>query len=137
MSDATLATVTDKAAISVNQDPLGEQGVLRKDGGYQPDKPRPTTNPAYGFQVWSGALSKGGAAAVLANLEGKGEQSITLTRDEMPASRVSRAAGRMAKWDIVEAFSGKKQAGVTLPLTATVGPHDVAMWVMSPTPSAE
>ena len=48
MTDATLATVSNRLAIAVNQDPLGEQGSLRKDGGYMPNKPRPTTNPAYG-----------------------------------------------------------------------------------------
>lgn len=46
MSDATLAIVTDPIAIAINQDVLGEQGVLRRSGGYEPDKPRPTTNPA-------------------------------------------------------------------------------------------
>merc|ERR1712176_1443624 len=101
ISDATLATVTNKVAIAVNQDPLGEQGVLRRDGGYMPDKPRPTTNPAYGFQIWSGALSAGGVAAVLANLEGNRSQVLNLTKDDVPASRQ-----HTEKWNIVEAFSG-------------------------------
>merc|ERR1719162_340840 len=100
MSDASLKTLTDPVAILVNQDPLGEQGVLRKDGGYMPDKPRPTTNPAYGFQIWSGALSAGGAAVVLANLEGNMSQPLTLTNDEMPSSRQATST-----WDIIEAFS--------------------------------
>jgi len=127
ISDATLATITNKLAIAVNQDALGEQGVLRKSGGYMPDKPRPTTNPAYGFQIWSGALSKGGAAAVLANLEPSKPQVLTLTSAEMPASRAATT-----HWDITEAFTGAKQTGVTLPATVTVGPHDVALWVLTP-----
>jgi hypothetical protein len=57
ISGATLATLTDTTAISVNQDPLGEQGALRAHGGWVPDKPRPTTNAAFGYQIWSGALS--------------------------------------------------------------------------------
>eukprot|EP01047_Picozoa_sp_COSAG01_P053006 COSAG01_NODE_5637_length_4126_cov_12.068041_5_plen_277_part_01 len=47
ISGATLATLTDTTAISVNQDPLGEQGALRAHGGWVPDKPRPTTNAAF------------------------------------------------------------------------------------------
>ena len=69
----------------------------------------------------------GGAAALLANLEGNKSQPLTLTNNEMPQSRQATA-----KWDIVEAFSGVKQTGVTLPATVTVDPHDVTLWVMTP-----
>jgi alpha-galactosidase len=132
ISGADLATVTNAAAIAVNQDELGEQGVLRADGGYLPDKPRPTTNAAYGYQLWSGALAHNGAAAVLANLDGNRSKVLTLTNAEMPPSRRS-----VSKWDITEAFSGAKMLGVALPQTATVAPHDVAMWVLTPaTPAA-
>ena len=117
ISEASLTTLTNKVAIAVNQDALGEQGILRKDGGYMPNKPRPTTNPAYGFQIWSGALSNGGAAAVLANLNGNGTQRITLTQSEMPTSRQTAGA-----WDIVEAFTGATRSGVALPATVAVGP---------------
>ena len=126
-SPQTLSTVTNAAAIAVNQDALGEQGVLRKSGGYMPDKPRPTTNPSFGFQIWSGALANNGAAAVLANLEGNRSQLLTLTNDEMPPSRQA-----VPKWDIAEAFSGSKMAGVVLPAQVKVAPHDVAMWVLTP-----
>lgn len=129
---ATLATVTNAAAIAVNQDALGEQGVLRRSGAWVPDKPRPTTTVAFGFQVWSGALSGGGAAAVLANLEGNATQALALSDDDLPPSR--QAAG--ATWDIAEAFSGEKRAGVTLPTTWTVAPHDVAMLVLTPASSS-
>jgi alpha-galactosidase len=128
----TLATVTNAAAIAVNQDALGEQGVLRKSGGYMPDKPRPTSNTAFGFQIWSGALANNSAAAVLANLQGNTSQPLTLTNDEMPPSRQA-----VSKWDILEAFSGKKMAGVVLPVTTSVAPHDVAMWVLTPAAPAE
>ena len=127
MTNATLATLTNAAAIAVNQDPLGEAGALRADGGWVPDKPRPTTNPAFGYQVWSGALSAGGAAAVLANLEPSRAQNITLSATHLPRSR-----GAPARWDLTEAFSGERRVGVTLPATATVAPHDVAMWVLTP-----
>ena len=123
----TLSTLTAKAAIAVNQDALGEAGVLRRHGGWAPDKPRPTTNKAFGFQVWSGALSSGRAAAVLANLEPAHIQPLMLTEEDMPPSR-----RRVAKWDVEEAFSGKVRKGVTLPVTAQVRPHDVAMWILTP-----
>tara|TARA_B110000208_G_scaffold184375_1_gene238192 strand:- start:180 stop:1181 length:1002 start_codon:yes stop_codon:yes gene_type:complete len=126
MTDATLATLTNAAAIAVNQDALGEQAVLRKDGGWVPNQPRPTTNAAYGFQIWSGALSNNGAAALLANLDGNASRAITFEQADLPASRTATA-----KWDIVEAFTGSKVSGVVLPHTVTVPPHDVAMWVMS------
>lgn len=125
----TLATLTAKAAIAVNQDALGEPGVLRRDGGWAPDKPRPTTNKAFGFQLWSGALSGGRAAAVLANLEPAHAQTLTLTTEDLPHSRAT-----VAKWDVEEAFSGKVRRGVTLPATVSVPPHDVAMWVLTPSP---
>jgi alpha-galactosidase len=129
MTAPTLATLTNKAAIAVNQDALAVQGVLRRDGGWVPNKPRPTTNPSYGFQVWSGALSSGGVAAVLANLNGTA-QALTLTSADLPASRSADAAA--AKWDITEAFTGKALSAVALPQTVTVGPHDVAMWILTP-----
>lgn len=131
VSGVTLDTVTNKVAISVNQDTLGVQGMLRKSGGYFPDGTRPVKNSAYGFQIWSGALSNGGAAAALCNLNGNGTQPITLTTLEMPSTR--NTVGQ--KWDIVEAFTGAKQAGVVLPRTVVVGPHDVALWVLTPQPS--
>jgi alpha-galactosidase len=127
MTDATFATLTNKVAIGVNQDVLGEQAVLRKDGGWVPDKPRPTTNVAYGYQIWSGALANGGAAVVLANLDGNASQAITLTNNEMPSSRRGNA-----KWDITEAFTGTVMPGVVLPKETTVGRHDIAMWVLRP-----
>jgi len=128
ITGAPLATLTNAAAIAVNQDALAEPGTMRKDGGWFPDKPRPTTNAAYGFQIWSGALSQGGAAAVLANLEGNRTQSLTLSSDEMPPSRASTT-----KWDVAEAFTGREMKGVTLPLTwPAIGPHDVAMLVLTP-----
>eukprot|EP00037_Helgoeca_nana_P033853 m.419673 g.419673 ORF g.419673 m.419673 type:complete len:451 (-) comp31717_c0_seq1:89-1441(-) len=127
MTDATFATLTNKVAIGVNQDVLGEQAVLRKDGGWVPDKPRPTTNVAYGYQIWSGALANGGAAVVLANLDGNASQVITLTNNEMPSSRRGNA-----KWDITEAFTGTVMPGVVLPKETTVGRHDIAMWVLRP-----
>ena len=123
----TLATLTAKAAIAVNQDALGEPGVLRRDGGWAPDKPRPTTNKAFGFQLWSGALSGGRAAAVLANLEPAHAQTLTLATEDLPRSRAM-----VAKWDVEEAFSGKVRRGVNLPETVSVPPHDVAMWVLTP-----
>jgi len=128
VSGATLATVTNAAAIAVNQDALGEPGTMRKDGGYLPDKPRPTGNVAYGYQIWSGALSNGGAAVVLANLEGNRSQPLTLSKDEMPPSRAGTAV-----WDVAEAFSGATMKSVTLPLAwPAVAPHDVAMLVLTP-----
>ncbi len=126
VSAAALATLTAKPAIEVNQDPLGEQGVLVRDGGWVPDKPRPTTNKAFGFQVWTSALSNGGAAAVLANLDGNASRPLTLKTSDLPASRAATS-----KWNIVEAFGGASMTGVQLPKTVTVPPHDVVMWVLT------
>ena len=54
MTAATLATITNKAAISVNKDPLAEQGVLRTSqwlpAGRKTD---PENNPPYGHMVVS------------------------------------------------------------------------------------
>ena len=125
----TLATLTSTLAIAVNQDALSEMGELRKDGGYMPDQPRPTTNAAFGFQVWSSALVNGGVAAVLANLEGSKTQSLSLTQDELPPSRRSSSN---SLWDVEEAFSGTTKKGVSLPLEWSVGPHDAAMLVLKP-----
>lgn len=125
----TLATLIDKTAIAVNQDSLGEAGALRRGGAWAPNKPRPTTNKAFGFQVWSGALSGGRAAIVLANLEPGHSQPLTLTEEDMPPSRRAVLA-----WDVHEAFSGKFRKALSLPTTVVVPPHDVAMWVLTPSP---
>ena len=130
MTDENLRTVTNKAAIAVNQDALGEQGTLRKSGGWIPNGHNPT-NAAFGFQIWSGALSHGRVAVVLANLDGNSTQSITLTNDEMPPhNRVGEGQG--GGWDIVEAFTGKATSNKYLPQTATVAPHDVVLWTLTP-----
>ena len=131
MTDENLRTVTNKAAIAVNQDALGEQGILRKSGGWIPNGHNPT-NAAFGFQIWSGALSHGRVAVVLANLDGNSTQSITLTNDEMPPHNRVGGEGQGGGWDIVEAFTGKATKTVHLPQTATVGPHDVVLWTLTP-----
>ena len=80
--------------------------------------------------MWSGALSKGGVAAVLANLE-ESEQTVTLHAEQRHMPR--RRAGAAKRWDIVDAYSGASVcAGCTLPRSARVGAHDVAFWVLSP-----
>ena len=129
MTAPTLATITNKAAIAVSKDTLGEQGLLRTSSLWQPQsKHVDLEHPPIGFQVWTGALSKGGATAVLANLD-MSAKSIILHPSEMPASR----QGVAAAWHITEAFSGKVQClRCALPQTVQVGPHDVAMWTMTP-----
>ena len=130
MSAATLATITNKAAIAVNKDGLAEQGLLRTNTWQPGNKHSPSS--AHGYQVWSGALSKGGAAAVLANLETT-PQAITLDSGELPEHRQAEAGSGAGQWSIAEAFTGKVHcSSCALPQTATVGPHDVAMWVLSP-----
>jgi hypothetical protein len=126
----TLATLTNTLAISVNQDVLGEPGTLRRDGGYLPDHQPTTTNPSFGFQVWSGALADGGVAAVLANLEPKKTQSLSLTQVDLPPSIIKSSSNGL--WDVEEAFTGTTKKSVKLPLEWSVGPHDAAMLVLKP-----
>lgn len=126
MSDAVFDILTDSTAISVNQDSLGKQGVLRAAGSWKPTSVgKKTQNDAYGFQIWSGELSNSGVTAVLNNLNSTA-QTLTLTQDLMPPSSTA------ASWDVTEAFTGKTMTGVTLPQTVTVGPRDTVMWVMTP-----
>ena len=73
----------------------------------------------------SGALSQAGAVAVLANLNNV-TQVLTLSNSVMPPTRSGTKT-----WNILEAFSGKKLLGASLPLNFTVGPRDVAMLVLS------
>lgn len=127
VSKATLATLTDRVAIGVNQDRLGVQGALRRSGGWVPDQPRPTTDPAFGYQVWSGPLSNGGVAAVLANLDGGSSKVLSLNSGDLPASRRGTVS-----WHVVRAFNGSEQTGASLPLTFVVGPHDVVMCTLTP-----
>jgi hypothetical protein len=135
MSAATYATITNKAAISVSKDPLAEQGVMRISSEWLPASKHGGGVPS-GHMVWSGALSKGGVAAALLNLN-TAPQEITMTELELPESRATReglgAAAGAGKWEIKEAFSGRVQcASCSLPQTVTVAPHDVALWVMAP-----
>lgn len=54
MTAATLATITNKAAISVNKDPLAEQGVLRTSQWLPASKKTdPENNLPYGHMVVS------------------------------------------------------------------------------------
>ena len=133
ISGATLATITNVHAIAVSKDPLGEQGVLRESSCYHP--PQHHHGPSgskygspCGYQVWSGAMSKDGVAAVLANLEPASQQNITLTDEHLPTNRRSHMS-----WRIFEAYSGKIMCSrCSLPQTISVAPHDAKLLILSP-----
>ena len=146
MTDATLKTITSPGAISVSKDALGEQGLLRESPCYNPAGPNfgpdghtlldqwddGYTAPVYGtpcgHQVWSGALSNGGAAVVLANLDDNAAATIDLSAKLLPTSQAATP-----RWDINNAYSGKTVCrGCKLPQSAKVAPHDVAFWVLTP-----
>ena len=118
----------------MSKDPLAEQGLLRTSSKWQPQsKHGDPEHPPTGFQIWSGALRSGRVAAVLANLDTT-TQRISMHASELPPrSRQSDDVGATTKWDITEAFSGKVQCrGCELPVSVSVGPHDVAFWTMAP-----
>ena len=91
MTQASRVTLSNAHAIAVNQDPLGVQARLVRDGGWMPDNPRPTHNRAFGYQVWTGPLNKGGVVAVLANLESNGTQVLTLSASDVAAVAITAA----------------------------------------------
>jgi alpha-galactosidase len=137
LTAATLRTLTAEGAIAVSKDPLAEQGVLRESPCYAPppehakvESPAERYGSPCGHQVWSGALSHGGVAAVLTNLESAKALDITLTSALLPPSRRAQA-----KWVITDAYTGRvvcAAAGCVLPRTVAVPPNDVAFWVMRP-----
>lgn len=133
--DATVATITAPLAISVSQDPLGEQGILRYSSCdfYKPPVKGKYATPC-GWQAWSGALSKNSVTTALVNMESQ-PQTITLTSDYLPPHRrqADVESDRKTKWLIKDAFTGAVYCrSCSLPAKVTVGPHDVAFWVLSP-----
>eukprot|EP01052_Picozoa_sp_SAG31_P021360 SAG31_NODE_1647_length_7645_cov_47.639544_4_plen_85_part_00 len=79
--------------------------------------------------VWSGALANGKAAAALLNLDNEA-RAVTMQPDELPPRYNARPSLR---WNIVEAFSGTAQCrGCSLPQTAKIEPHGIALWILTP-----
>jgi len=134
MTTTTLATITAPLAISVNQDSLGEQGILRQSSCNFFKKPvKGVYATPCGTQVWTGALSKSRATAALVNMEST-SQTITLTNSVLPSHRRqgSEVADRAVKWHIVDAFSGSTFCkACKLPASVHVAAHDVAFWVLT------
>ena len=139
LTAADLATVTNKDAIAVSKDPLGEQGLLRVNSQWE--QPAFASRgilrsvPTFGYQVWSGALAGKSVAAVLANME-LAKQTLTLDASALPPGVAAAAAAAAAsKWDIRDAFSSYRCEGCALPQSVAVGAHDVAMLILTPSKS--
>jgi len=134
MTPETLATITNREIIAVDQDPLGIQGLrLKKEGG---------------LQYWFKPLVDGDWAFCILN-EGEAPETLTLdwtaleVNDELSGRATSFAEVNYTVKDIWNASAksfttlvkGKgKQKGQMVPATAevTVGPHDVAAFRLTP-----
>ena len=134
MTPETLATITNREIIAVDQDPLGIQGLrLKKEGD---------------LQYWFKPLVDGDWAFCLLN---SGEDAVTVpvdwtsieVNDELSGRATSFAEVNYTVKDLWNASAkpfttlvkGKgKQKGQMVPATAevTVGPHDVAVFRLTP-----
>ncbi len=134
MTPETLATITNREMIAVDQDPLGIQGLrLKKDGD---------------LQYWFKPLSDGDWAFCILNI---GDSAVTVpvdwtaleVDDELSGRATSFSSVNYSVKDIWNASAkpfttqvkGKgKQRGQMVPASAqvTVGSHDVAAFRLSP-----
>ena len=134
MTPETLAIITNREMIAVDQDPLGIQGLrLKKDGD---------------LQYWFKPLTDGGWAFCILNT---GDSAVTVpvdwtaleVDDELSGRATSFSSVNYSVKDIWNASAkpfttqvkGKgKQRGQMVPASAqvTVGSHDVAAFRLSP-----
>lgn len=114
-SEATLAILGNAEAIAVNQDALGVQGVLRHH------------DVAEGTQVWIGSLTGGAVAVALLNTGDDRDRVVTLSTEFLPLGTTSADV----QWRIRDIWNNSTLAQTSLPLSLTVGRHDVAFLVLS------
>ncbi|XP_078446533.1 alpha-galactosidase-like [Wolffia australiana] len=110
MSNETLAILSNKEVISVNQDPLGRQGrKIKKEGD---------------LEVWAGPLSRGRTAVVLWN-RGSSQSAINVAWSDLGLDPAKAFRARDL-WAHSTSHSMRGQ------LTGVVGPHACKMYVLMP-----
>ncbi|EYU22322.1 hypothetical protein ABFS82_09G000400 [Erythranthe guttata] len=110
MDKTTLALLSNKEVIAVNQDKLGIQGKkIKKDGD---------------LEVWGGALSENRVALVLWN-RGSSQATITAYWSDLGLNSTTVADAR-------DLWAHSTQASVQGQISATVASHDCKMYVLSP-----
>ncbi|KAL7098166.1 hypothetical protein ACP275_09G000300 [Erythranthe tilingii] len=110
MDRTTLALLSNKEVIAVNQDKLGIQGKkIKKDGD---------------LEVWGGALSENRVALVLWN-RGSSQATITAYWSDLGLNSTTVADAR-------DLWAHSTQASVQGQISATVASHDCKMYVLSP-----
>ncbi|WP_263654100.1 glycoside hydrolase family 27 protein [Halomicrobium urmianum] len=110
MDDATREILTNEAAIAINQDPLGIQGT--RDGAVE------------NKEVWSKRLAGDECALILFNRgEHTAEIATTVETVDVPVDA--------ERYRVSDVWSDDEWT-TSGSITATVGPHDVAMFRVSP-----
>ncbi|KAL8041688.1 hypothetical protein ABFX02_09G000300 [Erythranthe guttata] len=110
MDKTTLALLSNKEVIAVNQDKLGIQGKkIKKDGD---------------LEVWGGALSENRVALVLWN-RGSSQATITAYWSDLGLNSTTVADAR-------DLWAHSTQTSVQGQISATVASHDCKMYVLSP-----
>jgi hypothetical protein len=107
LSPETLATLTNKAVLAVDQDPLGLQAVK-------------VAEPEKGVQVWSKFLMDGGARAVLLLNRTTTDTEVKLTAADLGLSDHSPAA-------VKDLWSGKDLGSSTGPWPTRVAAGDAVL----------
>jgi alpha-galactosidase len=105
MTPEIKAILTNRDAIAIDQDPLGEQGRrIRKDGG---------------LEVWARRLANGDRAVILFNRgQAAAEMAVSWQEIGLPYDAAVR---------VRDVWTKKEAAGVKGRFVATVGPHEVVM----------
>ena len=141
MTPATIATLTNKDAIAISQDPLGSQAVLVSVNGSVPTSSMPTYEYAAslssssdvndvesgkvspqpkGTQAWAKPLANGDVALVLLNRDAKHAANITVNFAAFAAKLGPAFAGKLS-WDATDIWNGGKSVGTkTGTITAAV-----------------
>ncbi|KAL6583670.1 hypothetical protein OROMI_002959 [Orobanche minor] len=110
VDNETLATLSNREVIAVNQDKLGVQGKkIKKDGD---------------LEVWGGPLSGNRVAVVLWN-RGSTETKITATWSDVGFDSTTVVDAR-------DLWAHSTQTSINGHISANVAPHDCKMYVLSP-----
>jgi alpha-galactosidase len=116
-TNTTIAILSNKEAIAVNQDSLGIAGQMVQNTGQQ--------------QVWTGPLSGGRYAAVLVNLNNASDLSVQLDWKQLPGT-----VPATQQLQVRDLWSAADLGAYNSSINLTVAPHGSRLIVLTPSPSA-
>eukprot|EP00051_Salpingoeca_urceolata_P016939 m.227918 g.227918 ORF g.227918 m.227918 type:complete len:407 (-) comp18822_c0_seq3:57-1277(-) len=112
MTASTLSILSNKDAIAINQDPLGEQAKM--------------VSNRTGAQVWTGRLSGGYAVALVNTMDAPGEGTLTVSWSQLPGSVPGET-----KFKVYSVWDSRVLGIFSQSATVKVPRHDAALLTLS------